>query len=277
MAEAQVQRAATRQQKVENAMAKAVLQHLSKEFNKPKLYEVSITENIQPDIVGFILATKKKLFCMTVEELNSVFPEQQFLGVTLANSVGPETVHRINPFTPDDNLSTLVNKYLARHTAGAGKETVEETTVDGSGYEMYDSSDDEVYEEEKGGDVEPMQEEYARGRGGGKQVSFVQKGVALVRKKPGYFKKPRGMFQPGKKTRPAPILKRHAAGHDVTHSTMLKPSGLTRMHSVRADNNTGEGGLPHTNSTPPAGNNTEVPDILSQAIDEVDIFHNNSE
>jgi len=72
MAQAQVLQSTDRNQMVENAMAAAVLQNLSKEFNKPKLYEVTITENIQPDIVGFILATKKKLFCMTLEELYSL-------------------------------------------------------------------------------------------------------------------------------------------------------------------------------------------------------------
>lgn len=141
-----------KKQQVENAMAAAVLQYISKDFNKPKLYEVTITENIQPDIVGFILATKKRLFCMTLDELDSLFPEQSFLDVQLNNSIGPQSVHRASPFTPDDNLKTLVNKYLAKHEPAGTKKRGNEpdpSRVCEDEYEEYSYEDDESVIDDK--------------------------------------------------------------------------------------------------------------------------------
>jgi len=153
MAQAQMGVSSEKKQQIENAMAKAVLQNLSKEFNKPKLYEVTITEHIQPDIVGFILATKKKLFCMTLDELYSLFPQQSFLGVQLTNNIGAESIHRIKPFTPDENLSTLINKYLSKYETAPdnmiqnGAQSQEEGEVYDEG--DYVSCEEDMFEEEE--------------------------------------------------------------------------------------------------------------------------------
>jgi len=261
---------------VENAMAAAVLQNLSKEFNKPKLYEVTITENIQPDIVGFILATKKKLFCMTLEELYSLFPQQSFLGVKLNNSVGPEAVHRISPFTPDENLKALVSKYLAkRENTGEKPVMVSNTQSEVCGYDSETDSCEEVEEEEEeeeeptaGGDFAP-----ANNMAREKHVAFEKTETVTDRNPARLFKKPRSFppaVQPAK--RPRSILtqkgKRRATA-DVTHPNATKPGKLIRMQSVHVNNHTGE----HQPLLPSAGNSA-VTDILSSAAVQADIIPN---
>jgi len=220
MAQAQMPIASTRKQRIENAMTTAVLQNLMKNFNKPKLYEVTITENIQPDIVGFILATKKKLFCMTLDELYSLFPQQSFLGVELNKNIGPDTVHRINPFTPDEDMAAMVNKYLSKYDMSDVKKMGKKNIAED------EEEEEEEYEEEENSCEEDSTEEQEAAVDMPKHVSF--KDEELTSKNPPKACKrayshpgpllPPHQPQPAKRTKGIP--KKNAA--DVTHVKGIK-------------------------------------------------------
>lgn len=254
MAQAQL---CNRTQQIENAMAKAVLQNLSKEFNRPKLFEVCITEDIQPDIVGFILATKKKLFCMTLDELHSIFPQQSFLGVTLNHSVGPEAVHRINPFTPDDNLKTMVNKYLAKHET-AGEKAVKEAANE---EECFSS------EENSSGDEETaeLSKKQDKAKTTKKRVSFEKVSAPHYMK---FAKNPRSLSTvtpPAK--RPRGNYGNRAPVADVTRHSGLK----TSMYALGPPDNTNNFPGAHQPPVPELQHCGDITDILSSAVFEADI------
>lgn len=305
MAQAQVHTSApNRKQQVENAMTSAVLSHLSKDFNKPKLYEVTITESIQPDIVGFILATKKKLFCMTLEELQTLFPQQSFLGVNLKGCVGPEAVHRVNPFTPDENMKAMVNKYLAKREPPVKKAVKEEkqpareSSVEYEDLTSSDEDTDEYFsEEESDSDITPPETPMIE-----KHVTFEKVDLQADRKsqRPRALKRTARTFHPSVTLQPPPTAKRSrrlvpilkqerkAAAGDVTHNSNIK-RGKHRMHSLLVNNRASEHApliaspeadysasgehTPPPLQTPPQ---EEIADILGRAAAQAEIVNHNT-
>lgn len=218
-------------------MAKAVVNNLSKEFPSPKLFTVTVTETLQPDIVGFILATKKKLVCFTVDELNRIFPEQSFLGVSLQHNVGAVAVHRVNPFTPDPELTNMVTKYLSRHDMCAGDKP-------------------SLRKLSKGKKVDSATEE----EGSSEEDSYEEKERSAKRKKPS---PPVGTV-PAPAPAPAPAAKRTARVHKthlVDAKASPKPAKLKRATSSG----------PSTGDSQSHSGGVET-DILQQAVIAADIF-----